>query len=317
MSLKLRRFAKNPLLVPITTPSHWWEAKAVFNPAAAIYKKKIYLLYRAVGKVGVSNLGLAILKDPFTVRKRLPLPVLETEPDNPYERLGIEDPRISFLEDKYRVVYTATSLYPAKKRPYLWSHSGTPWRIRLSLVETSDFTHWQRRGIILPEIDSKDGALFPEKIKGKYALLHRIYPDIWLSFSENLYRFPKGKVLCKPRKGFWDNERIGAGAPPVKTDKGWLLFYDGVSQKKREKFTYHLGILLLDLKDPGKILYRSPEPILSPEMSYEKKGGLVDNVVFTCGTVEWQGKYYVYYGAGDGVIGVAYEQIQKITNHFL
>jgi predicted GH43/DUF377 family glycosyl hydrolase len=309
MAIKLTRFKGNPILEAINERRYWWERGAVFNPGAAVGKDgKIYLLFRAAARVDVSSFGLAVMENPFTVGRRYSNPVFEGDTENEYERFGVEDPRITYLEGKYQVVYIAPSLYPGK-RPRAWSRSGTPWRVRVSLAQTRDFRNWTRKGVILPGVDSKDATVFPGKIGGKYALLHRIFPDMWISFSSKLEKFSRGEVLCRPRKGYWDNDRIGAGAPPIKTKLGWLLFYHGVEgdhRKRKPKLFYHLGIMLLDLKDPRKILYRSPEPILSPKKGYEKKGGAVPNVVFTCGAVEFEGKYYVYYGAADGKIGVAY-----------
>jgi len=302
--IKLTRWAKGPLLEPIDKESHWWEAGSVFNPAAVIKGGKIYLLYRARSWLHFSNFGLAILKDPFTVEERYPFPVLEAGEANPFERFGVEDPRIVFMEGRYWIVYTAVSTYPRREREFGKCQPGFPWRMRCSLASTRDFIYYQHHGIILPDFDTKDGTLFPEKIGGKYALIHRIFPDMWISFSDKINHFPKGEVLCRPRKNSWDNKNLGIGAPPIKTPIGWLCFYHGVHETKRG-IKYMVGILILDLKNPCRILYRSPSPVLEPEAGYEKKG-YVDEVVFPCGAIEWRGKYYVYYGAADKCVNVAY-----------
>jgi predicted GH43/DUF377 family glycosyl hydrolase len=310
-SIKLTRWSGNPLLRPNRKKGYWWENRSVFNPGAVVRNKKIYLLYRAMGAMHFSQFGLAVLKDPFTVEKRLDLPVFEPGPCED-ERFGVEDPRIVFLKGKYRIVYTGASVYSSHEEIKHESGEGLiPWRIRCSLVSTRDFKNFRRHGVIVPEIDTKDGCLFPEKIDGKYVLLHRIFPDIWISFSKRLDRFPIGKVLCRARKNSWDNSRIGAGAPPVKTPLGWLEFYHGVEAHRGSKPRYMVGMLLLDLRDPTKVLYRSPEPIFEPETKEELKG-YVNNVVFPCGIVEWEDKYYLYYGMADRRIGVAYVEKQKV-----
>lgn len=313
-SIKLTRSDKNPILSPISNPAHWWESRSVFNPGVVAHNGKIYLLYRALGQIHYSSFGLAILSDPTTVEKRSESPVYERDEKSIYEQFGVEDARIVPLDGTYYIVYNAPSIYPTgEKTVNAWDHMSVPWRIRCSLAKTDDFKSFKRLGVILPDVDSKDGVLFPEKINGQYVLLHRIFPDMWISFSDSITHFEKGTVIAKTRAGKWDDERIGAGGVPIKTKLGWLNFYHGVTKSipsihdrglDGHGFQYSLGILLLDLLDPRKILYRSEAPIFEPEMEYEKNG-YVNNVVFTCGAIEWEDKYYVYYGAADTRIGVA------------
>jgi predicted GH43/DUF377 family glycosyl hydrolase len=168
------------------------------------------------------------------------------------------------------------------------------------MLSTKDFRTYQKHGCILPDMDNKDVVLFPEKINGKYVMLHRIFPNMWIAYSEDLVNWHDHKVLMHVQPDGWDCDRIGAGAPPIKTEYGWLNFYHGVDHKRN----YRLGILLLDLEDPSKVIGRSAHPILSPEKDYEKVG-LVPNVVFTCGAIPMDGRYFVYYGGADKVIGVA------------
>ncbi|MFC1790486.1 glycosidase [Patescibacteria group bacterium] len=304
--IKLTRSKKNPLLKPIRRRKHlWWESGSVFNPGVVVKGRRIYLLYRAIGGIHYSHFGLAILKDPTTIIKRFSLPVLEPEPGNDLERFGVEDPRIVFLDNKFQIIYTAASIYSAiREVPGKYGRMIVPWKVRCSLVVTSDFRKYERKGVILPGIDSKDGTLFPAKINDQYVLLHRPFPDIWISFSPQITEFGSGKVLCRPRSDTWDNDRIGAGAPPLKTPLGWLEFYHGIYNSPGKPLQYMMGILLLDLENPTKILYRSQEPVLVPEEPYEKKG-YIRNVVFGCGAIEWKEAYYLYYGAADKVIGVA------------
>jgi len=297
--MKLVRNEQNPLLSPT---KNWWEVNAVFNAGAAVFQGKIILLYRAIGGDNLSRFGLAESIDGVNF-ERSEDPVFEADLTNQYERLGVDDPRITQIDDTYYITYTAPSVYEAaayrtgKFAPSL--HHPAPWRVRPSLVTTHNFKDFGRKGILL-DIDTKDVTLFPEKINGRFALLHRIYPHTYINFSTDLRSWSDEKVLISVRPDFWDCERVGAGAQPIKTPKGWLLFYHGTDKNQ----VYKLGVLLLDLADPTKVLYRSDEPILEPEEHYEKVG-LTPNVVFTCGAVEKDDQYFVYYGAADKVIGLA------------
>ncbi|MGD0577048.1 MAG: hypothetical protein ABSA74_03175, partial [Candidatus Staskawiczbacteria bacterium] len=156
-----------------------------------------------------------------------------------------------------------------------------------------------------PGIDDKDACIFPEKINGKYFVIHRIGEDINSAFCDTLdfdgKNWLEGYRWIYPRKGMWDSKRIGIAAPPIKTKAGWVLLYHGISD---EDNFYRVGAILLDLKDPTKILSRSDEPIFEPEEIYEKEG-IVSNVVFPCGAILQQNKIFIYYGGADKVIGVA------------
>ncbi len=303
--MKLERYASNPIL---TKSSNWWEGRAVLNPGATVYQERVYLLYRAQGRDGISRLGLATSLDGFNF-ERFPKPIFEGDENNRFERLGVEDARITKIGDHYYICYTAASVYPLSEAdeapllvalPTALSHIVPPYRVRATIVKTNDFKSFERVCIALPDTDTKDLAIFPERIDGKYFMLHRVYPHIYLACSDDLRHWEDLGILAKTRDESWDSERIGAGAPPIRTSIGWLLFYHGTDRT----FTYRLGTMLLDLKDPMRILYRSDEPVLEPEESYEKEGH-VKNVVFTCGVVERDGRYLVYYGAADKAIGVA------------
>jgi len=247
---------------------------------------------------GVSRFGHATSTNGYDIAKRDVNPIYESVGDE-LEVLGVEDPRITRIDDTYYITYTGASLYPCcEVQPSLTK--SVPWRCRVGLLATKDFKSFSKMGCILPDMDNKDVVLFPEKINGQYVLLHRTFPNIWIAYSEDLVHWHDHKLLMRVQPTSWDCNRIGAGAPPIKTEQGWLNFYHGVDHQRR----YRLGILLLDLDDPTKIIGRSAEPILSPEMDYEKVG-LVPNVVFTCGAVEFKGRYFVYYGGADKVIGVA------------
>jgi len=279
--LKLKRHLLNPLISP--NPYHLWESRFVFNCAVVKKDGLFHMLYRAQGEDMVSRIGYAVSADGVRFN-RLEKPVFT--PKNQYELYGVEDPRITEIDGKFYMLYTAYS----------------PHGVRISMASTKNFIQWERYGVVIPDIDNKDAALFPEKVNGRYVMFHRIEPDMYLAFSEDLIHWDNFVSIASPRKGYWDNLKIGVGAPPIKLDKGWLVLYHGVEDTKRP--TYRLGFMLLDLKDPTKVIKRSEEPILEPEEDWEIFGG-VPNVVFSDAMVEHKNKYYIYYGAADNFIALA------------
>jgi predicted GH43/DUF377 family glycosyl hydrolase len=294
--MKLERISDKPILAPT---KNWWENSQVFNPGAAVHRNKVILLYRAVGNDSISRFGLATSSDGVNFETQ-ENPIFEGSLINPLERLGVEDCRITCLGEDFVIIYTGASLYPAEemKKPQRWQRKA-PWRIRTFLTSTKDFSTFAKEKLIL-DFDTKDAVLFPEKQSRGFALLHRIYPDIYLSYSQELTNWPTGKKILEPREGFWDSERVGAGPTPFKTEVGWIHFYHGVDQENK----YHIGLVVHDLENPEKILYRSKEPLLSPELDWEKEG-FFPNVIFSCGAIEKEGDYILYYGASDKSIGAA------------
>ncbi|MDK2878165.1 MAG: hypothetical protein PWR06_881 [Thermoanaerobacteraceae bacterium] len=305
----LKRFPHNPILNPIK--EHWWENKFVLNTAALRVKDRVYLLYRAFGQDEVSRIGLAI-SDGYNIIERLDKPIFI--PEREQERKGCEDPRVVVIDDEIFMLYTA--------------YDGVVAQIAAASIPVKDFLNrdfdrWKRRGFAFPGLWDKDAFLFPEKIEGKYVIYHRIEPSIWIAYSDELiFPWPKDghKIIMGPRSGLmWDSLKIGAGAQPIKTKYGWLLIYHGVDRE----MIYRLGVILVDLKDPGRLLYRSPNPILSPETECEigKKGECwVPNVVFTCGAVPALDKevlddddeILVYYGAADTNICLATGKVEDL-----
>ena len=297
MELKLKRSKKGPILLPT---NNTWENRYVFNPAVFELNEQIHLLYRAQGDDMVSRLGLARLGKADAVVERSSDPVFAPDPSSEYEVLGVEDPRVTKIGDKYYILYTAASHYPeivefdkAHKRP---EH----WRVRVSLAYTRDFHSFTRYGVVIGHIDSKDAALFPELINDNYLMVHRVIPHARLAIASDARNYKERGPLFWPRPGMWDSKRIGMGAPPIKTPYGWLLFYHGVGDNN----VYRLGLALLDLHNPAIVLGRSSEPVLEPEETYEKEG-FIPNVVFACGAIETNQEYLVYYGGADSVVGLA------------
>jgi len=219
------------------------------------------------------------------------------------ETFGIEDCRVSLLEDKYHLTFTSVS------------NNG----VGVGLRTTTDWKQFVSHGMILPP-HNKDCAIFEEKIKGKYYALHR--PSsvdiggnyIWLASSPDGIHWGDHRCIIKTRKNNWDSKRVGAGAAPIRTGKGWLAIYHGADADHR----YCLGAFLLDLDDPSKVLARTHEPIMLPTAPYEQTG-FFGNVVFTNGhTVHTDGdRVTVYYGASDEHVCAADFSLQEILSRLI
>lgn len=250
------------------------------------------MLYRAQGEDMVSRMGYAVSLDGVRFN-RLEKPVFT--PGSQWELYGVEDPRLTELEGKVFMQYTAYS----------------PLGVRISMASTTDFLRWERHGVIIPDVDNKDAALFPEKVNGRYIMFHRIEPDMYLAYSDDLNTWTRFTSIAGPRPSMWDNLKIGVGAPPIKTKYGWLVLYHGVEDTPRP--TYRLGFMVLDSENPEKVIKRSNEPILEPEEEWEVFGG-VPNVVFSDAMVEHEGHYYVYYGAADNLIALATIEKEVVIN---
>jgi beta-1,2-mannobiose phosphorylase / 1,2-beta-oligomannan phosphorylase len=228
-----------------------------------------------------------------------PAPALS--PATAYESFGIEDPRITLLDGTYWINYTAVS----------------PHGISTALASTTDFRTFQRHGIIFPP-PNRDVTIFPERIGGHYAALHRPMPagigqpEIWIASSSDLHSWGDHRIVASGRSGRWDDAKVGGGAVPFRVRAGdedtWLAIYHGVTSSP---LTYSLGALLLDARDPARVIARSREPILSPDAPYEREG-FFGGVVFTCGVLVEGDFVRIYYGAADGVTAVADLSLDEI-----
>ena len=294
------RSPANPILAP---SGRWWEKRGVLNPGTALAGSRVAMVYRAVGADGISRLGLA-WSDDGTHFQSEDLPFYEGALDDPEARLGVEDPRVTSLDGRYYLTYTKVSVEPADHPPLAWEFA--PFRLRSGVGVTDDFQHMREVGRILPETNTKDSVLFPQKMDGNFAALVREYPGIQYTTSPNLQQWSAPVPVMAPIPGTWEGERVGAGPPPVRIPWGWLLLYHAneylvMSSNRR---LYRMGMAVLDRENPPRVIYRHPEPIFVPEAPYEIEGP-VGNVVFGTGLIERDEEYWLYYGAGDGVIGLA------------
>lgn len=290
---------------PILTASDWpYAVNSVFNPGATLLPDgTTLLLCRVEDRRGLSHLTVARSVngiDNWQIDSR---PTFAADPTNfPEELWGVEDPRITYVEElkKYAIVYTA------------YTRDGPG----VSLALSEDFSQFERLGVIMAPED-KDAALLPQRIDGQWALIHRPVSapraHMWISFSENLYHWGRHKLMLEARRGaWWDANKIGLSPPPILTAKGWLVIYHGVRQTAAGAI-YRLGLALFDLMNPEVCLKRGDEWIFGPEETYERRGD-VDNVVFPCGTtIAPDGDTVrLYYGAADTSIAMATGSIQAM-----
>ncbi len=295
------RYEKNPLL----TADDWpYPVNSVFNAGAVKANGDHLLLVRVEDRRGFSHLCAARSKDGFNNWIIDPEPTLAPSPvTNPEEVWGIEDPRLTWMEDLnlWAVVYTAYS-------------RGGP---LVSIATTEDFKKFTRIGAVMPPED-KDAALFPIKFKGRYAMLHRPVSTfsgtgahIWISFSPDLKHWGDHQVLLQAKKGgWWDADKIGLSPPPFQTDDGWLILYHGV-RKTVNGSIYRLGVALLNLEDPTRVLRRSDQWIFGPQESYEREGD-VDDVVFPCGWIAQGDEIRLYYGVADSSVALATGKVSDL-----
>ena len=340
----IKRYSENPILTPgnLQLSDSSIEIMCLLNPGVFVYKDRIGLLLRVavrplpkpgfVSILTAGDRGFHIM-DIATDDKNLDLSdprVLTYKGDNylttlsylqpmfsddginfyedadypgiygkdDYSTFGIEDCRVTFLEGKYYLTFTSVSSMG----------------VCVAMKMKKDWVHFTDMGLILPP-HNKDCTLFDEKIEGRYFLLHRpSSPEIggnyiWLAESEDLLHWGNHQCVATTRPGMWDSARIGAGAAPIKTEKGWLVIYHGADHRNR----YCLGGLLLSLNEPSKVLARSKDPLMVPEADYEKVGFFGD-VIFTNGHVVDGDTITIYYGASDEVICKATASIQAILD---
>jgi predicted GH43/DUF377 family glycosyl hydrolase len=297
------RYTANPIIQTKDIP---YQANSVFNAAATRLGNDTLLLMRVEDRRGISHLTVARSKDGLTGWRIDPAPTLAPDFTNhPEEIWGIEDPRVTRIDalDLWAVVYTSYS-------------RGGP---LVSLATTRDFKTFERKGVVMPPED-KDAALFPVQFNGRWAMLHRpvsgfvgIGAHIWISFSPDMKHWGDHQILIPARKGgWWDANKIGLSPPPLQTEQGWLILYHGV-KNTAGGCIYRLGLALLDLEDPLKLLARSDEWVFTPEKDYEMTGD-VNKVVFPCGWVAEGNEVRLYYGGADKCVALATASVSEMLH---
>lgn len=291
------KYKENPILTREQVP---FPVNSIFNAGAVKFAGEYLLLCRTEMQTGRSSFVVARSSDGihFEIDSKPCLIPDDHEEFFKYVEWGIEDPRITQIEDKFFIAYTGYSRYEPL----------------VLLAQTSDFQDFKILGPI-SEPSNKDAVLFPEKISGFFWKLDRPSGekrrDIWISRSPDLIHWGGYQIVMAPEKGTWEHNKIGASTPPVKSEQGWLLLYHGV-RRFSGSVLYRQGVVLLDREKPWRVLGRSESPVLSPELSYERVGD-VGNVVFSTGwIVEDNGNVKIYYSGADTNICLATTTVEEL-----
>ncbi len=362
---QLSRHSKNPIIKPHS--KYLWKNEAIFNPTALYDEDKVHILYRAVGSDGISRIGYDCSEDGIHFKDSMEYPVFVME--NPRKDAKKNK---SFLPQRYDPVMYASGgswggaedprMVKIGKKIYVTFNAFDGWdfiRVCVISIDEKDFKkkNWKWSAPLLissPREINKNWVLFPEKINGKFAILHNIWPKMGIEYVDSLEDLAEGKHkvpkfwdiggrknmpkswisvhdgtpghrwvdpkhyeknIWKTEDGNnWDTWIRSAGPPPVKTDKGWLILYHAMDENERH-IGYKLGAMLLDLKDPEKVLARSKAPILSPEKWYENEWKF--GVVYACGAIIKDRTLFVYYGGGDKHVCVATINIDELLGELL
>lgn len=299
----IKRYQYNPILTKDAVP---YPVATVHNAAVVKHEGKYIMVFRSHKLNGRSILGIAESNDGYTFEVNdKPFMIPSTEGIfKEYEAYGVEDPRITYMDGEYLITYSA------------YSRHG----VRIGLAKTKDFKSIERFSLIT-ESDYRNVVIFPEKFGGLYARLDRPHSEIspwsiWISYSPDLKYWGESKLIMKPLQYHWDEMKIGPGAPPIKTSRGWLSIYHGVFPTM-DGSVYRLGVALHDLEDPSKIIAVGDEWILQPEEVYEITG-YVHNVVFACGAVpEDDGSVKIYWGGADKVMCMGTANLEDLVDHCL
>jgi len=290
----IHRCPGNPL---IGLNSLSFQASDIYDAGAVKCKDEHILLVTVQSLAGRCSMYLARSDDGrhFSVDDHPFMAPAITGPFASSESLGIRDARVTPLDDTYYICYLAEG------------DSG----LRSVIAQTDDFTSYKRLGIP-NEPDTKNAALFPAKIGGRYALLERPPTGaMWIAYSDDLIYWGNRTVVMTPRGGYWDSDRVGAAAPPMEIEGGWLLIYYGVKSTSAGPL-FRLGAAILDKEDPSQVVARSNVPILSPREKYERVGDL-GNLVFATGAlIENEEEVFIYYGASDSCICLGVATLDEI-----
>ncbi|MBE3116694.1 glycoside hydrolase family 130 protein [Candidatus Bathyarchaeota archaeon] len=298
MEKLITRFPGNPILTKKDVP---YPVATVHNAAVAKHQNEYIMIFRSHRLNGRSILGLARSSDGFHFEvASKPFMI----PSDEYDEYGVEDPRITRIGETYLITYNAYSRHGA----------------RVGLARTKNFSQVERVAYIT-QPDMRNVVIFPEKIGKYYVRLDRPHTEltpwsIWISYSEDLISWGQSKIVLRPQTYHWDSMKVGPGAPPVKTEKGWLSIFHGVFETMAGA-VYRLGVALHDLNDPAKIIGVGDRWILEPEDPWER-GGYVPNVVFCCAAIpEEDGTLKIYWGGADTVMCVGTASIHELVEFCL
>ncbi|MBU1046471.1 hypothetical protein KKH36_01675 [Patescibacteria group bacterium] len=318
----LKRSKNNPILLPVR--QHNWESFATFNWSPLQEEGQLHCVYRAMAlpapmddqsKMAMSIVAYTKSKDGIEFEDRRPL----IEPKEEWEKYGCEDPRITKIDGKYYIFYTALSQYPFNKDG-----------IKVAVGITKDFKKIEERHLVTP-FNAKAMTMFPEKINGKFVVILGVNTDnppakiaiaefekeedIWDHEKWNEWYHDLEKHVIDPRRN--DSDHVEVGASPIKTEHGWLLVYSHIKNYFDEsRRVFGVEALLLDSNDPRKIIGRTKGPIMVPELTYEKYGH-APNIVFPSGALLREGNIEIYYGGADTVCCRAKVNLENLIESML
>lgn len=334
------RHPQNPIIRP---GGFSWRKAVTFNPGVILENGRFYLYERTAGSLRPFHcyIGMQVSDDGIQFRSVSDKPVI-TPKMLGSEYGSVQDPRVVKIDNTFFMTYAfrpfAWNSYPtgrgvpeSKEVQYPGFHGDSlKNQTRSGIARSEDLHKWEHLyWTNSPDTDDRDVILFPEKIKGRYALLRRplnfVSPSqlegeaaIRISYSEDLLQWTEAEIVIRPEYP-WEGGRIGGATPPLKTDKGWLVFYHGVENADPDHRTviYRLGVMLLDLESPQKVIARHPNFIMEPEAYYEKTGLYIPNVIFPTGAVLKENKVWLYYGVCDTAIALATAPLDRLLDKLL
>ena len=329
----LNRHPGNPIVVPGV---YDYRRVSVFNPGVIYDNGEFFMYERAAGSLRPFKTCIGLLKSKDGAH-------FELASDKPVftgEMLGfpdgsVEDARVVKIDGKFYMCYAlqpyAFDCWPTGiALPDYYPHhewgknNVAPMLTRSGIAVSDDGEVFEQLCFNTPaEIDDRDNALFPEKINGKYAMLRRPMqyvgeeygtdlPGIWISYSDDLLEWSKPELLATAEVPEWEGLKIGGAATPLRTKEGWLVLYHGVDASS----TYRVGAMLLDLKDPLKVVARTRKPIMEPVFHYERFGLVINNTIFPTANLIHNDEIYVYYGCCDTCISLATVPVDDMLRQF-
>ncbi|NLG71902.1 MAG: glycosidase [Chloroflexi bacterium] len=299
-----QRHPANPILLP--DPTSDWETYNVFNPAVIYRDGLFHMWYRAQGLDWVSRIGYAYSPDGLNWN-RFRQPVLA--PQDEFENRGVEDPRVVEIEGVFYMTYTAYSSHPHD--PDSATHYGGG--ILPMVARSTNLFTWERLGPLVRGEDNKDHLLFPRRLNGKFAALHRRWPNVWIAYSDDLIHWPEELMapIYGPRaENHWESQSVGNNGIPIETPHGWLV----LNHAYGPDHVYNIGVILLDLEDPTRVINRPARPVFGPRELWELRGD-IPNVVFSCANPVVDDTVYLFYGGGDHVIGLATCKLNDLIDY--
>ena len=328
--MKLQKFDGNPILT--ANPANDWEKYAVLNPGAIVHDGKVHMLYRASGETEAYRItiGLAVSDDGLHFERASDQPVLGLGDEGDIDHGCVEDARVTHTDGWYYMTYACRAWPPGLwwggHRPATPLGDAPSWTENLSrtgLARARDLRSWEKLGpITADDVDDRDAILFPERINGKWFMLHRPMtwwgegypcegPSIWITSGDEPGHWGEEHLLAKAEQE-WEGGKIGGSTPPMKTDQGWLTLFHGVDTGG----VYRVGVMMLDLADPRRVIARAPGFLIEPEAEWERVGH-VPNVCFPCGQVVLGDTLHVYYGGADSVVCVATCGFKELIDHVM